>query len=427
MRGPRYLPGGSRAHHTGALILAAALAATTLATAGCTPGRPSVTPASDPASPASRADATGTAAVPLSAITLDLAVVARGFDDPVFVTHAGDGSGRLFVVEQGGGVYVVRDGEPAASPFLDLSGEVSTGGERGLLGLAFAPDYERSGVLYVDYTDHAGDTVVARLTVDEPASDTPAAGEPEAVLRVEQPYSNHNGGCIVFGPDGYLWVGMGDGGSGGDPEGNGQDPETPLGKMLRLDVSERGAASAPADNPRGGDAGVSAFVYQSGLRNPWRFSFDRATSDLWIGDVGQNAWEEIDRVPLGDAKAANFGWNAWEGSHPFPEDSSPAREGFIFPVIEYGHSQGQSVTGGHVYRGSRHPELEGVYFYADYVEGWLAGARPAADSGGGTGGYESRVLAKNVGRPSSLGEDEAGEVYVVDHGDTVYRIGVEGD
>lgn len=391
---------------------------------GCRPlGDPRPEPPSPTLTPESTATAQG-GDVSLDRIEVSLVEVAKGLDRPVFLTHAGDASGRLFVAEQSGRVRVIRDGKLERGAFLDISKSISDGGERGLLGLAFAPDYATSGTFYVNYTDAKGGTVVARLVAADPASDAPETGEPQTVLRVAQPYANHNGGCIVFGPDGMLWVGMGDGGSGGDPEGHAQNPDSLLGKMLRLDVSAPGRALPASDNP--GPAGRSKLVaeaYQSGLRNPWRFSFDRTTGDLWIADVGQNAWEEINHISLDKAAGANFGWNVWEATHPFPDGTNPSSAGYIFPVVEYGRNEGKSVTGGYVYRGTAHPDLDGVYFYADYVDGWISGLRLAEADGGDEGaGRDERVLVRSVGSPASFGEDPDGELYVLDHGGTVYRI-----
>lgn len=396
------------------IVLAAGLPA-------CTPGPESTVP---PVTPTPTPPAAVDGALPLDSIELVLEEVANGFENPVFVTHAGDGSGRLFVVEQGGLVRVVRDGAVSRGDFLDVRDLITTGGERGLLGLAFAPDYATTGRFYINYTDLKGATVIARYVAADPGSDTPRLTGPAEALRIPQPYSNHNGGCIVFGPDGMLWVGMGDGGSGGDPQGHAQNPDSLLGKMLRLDVSGAGRAKPASDNPgpaRG--AKLTDLAYQSGLRNPWRFSFDRSTGDLWISDVGQNAWEEINHIELEKAAGANFGWNLWEGTHSYPPDSSPSARGFVFPVLEYGRSEGKSVTGGYVYRGTRYPALDGVYLYADFVDGWVAGLRLDESGGGDPEALrEERVLVRNAGRPSSFGEDEDGELYVVDHGGVIYVV-----
>lgn len=378
-----------------------------------TPSAPASSPPSQSAEPAGP--------VALAKLRITLSRVARGFEQPLFVTHAGDGSGRLFVVEQTGRVRVVRRGRVADAPFLDVSRRISTGGERGLLGLAFAPDYKTSGRFYVNFTDANGDTTVARYTADDPASDTPKLSGPTVVLKVRQPHANHNGGCIVFGPDDNLWIGMGDGGSAGDPQARAQNKKVLLGKMLRLDVSGSGAAPAmPPGNPNeAGDASFAPQVVQYGLRNPWRFSFDRKTADLWIGDVGQNAWEEIDVVPIKESMGVNWGWNRFEGTHPYPPGASRTPGSERMPVIEYSHTQGESVTGGYVYRGTRYPALDGVYLYGDFVDGWIAGARLGAD---GTIA-EKRVLVDRPGiTPSSFGEGEDGTVYLCDYGGTLYRI-----
>lgn len=362
--------------------------------------------------------------VPLDLVEVSLTLVSRDFDRPVFLTHADDRSGRLFVVQQEGLIRVLKDGTAVNGAFLDLRDSISTGGERGLLGLAFAPDYAQSGRFYVNYTDPRGATVIARFVAEDPASDEPVLRGPEVLLRVAQPYSNHNGGCIMFGPDGMLWIGMGDGGSGGDPDDHAQNPQSLLGKMLRIDVSAEGPPAIPADNPGASDDSKSApEVYQSGLRNPWRFSFDRETGSLWIADVGQSAWEEINFIPLSRAAGADFGWNLWEGTHPYPPGADPSAEGFVFPVIEYGRNEGKSVTGGYVYRGEDHPVLNGVYLYADYVDGWIGGLRLDEASGGDKGdSRDERVLVRDTGSPTSFGEDERGELYLVDHGGRIYRI-----
>lgn len=397
---------GTRAlGRTTALIVAALLAAAT----GCTerPAGPPVPSAPAPAERETSAPATGSASaegpLPLSDLTFGLVTVARGLEHPLLLTNAGDGSGRLFVVEQAGFVRVIRDGDLAGRPYLDVRRLVSAGGERGLLGLAFDPEFSSNGRLYLNYTDRSGDTVVARFTVDDPASDRPQAKGPEILLRVEQPYSNHNGGNIVFGPDGQLWIGMGDGGSAGDPQDRAQDPRSLLGKMLTLDVRR------PNPSPR---------IVASGLRNPWRFSFDEQTGDLWIGDVGQNAWEEIDCLPADAIAGTNLGWNRWEGNHPYPPGARRSRSGFTFPILEYGHREGRSVTGGHVYRGRRFPWLAGAYLYADFEAGWVAAIR-AVRAGDTFRVAEKRTVLEGVGLPASFGEDENGEVYLCDWGNGV--------
>ena len=216
----------------------------------------------------------------------------------------------------------------------------------------------------MDYTDRAGNTVVARFTADDPASDTPSLVGPQVVFTAKQPYANHNGGCVAFAPDGTLWVGMGDGGSAGDPAGNAQNPDSLLGKILSL----------PVENPGAGKGRVTPRTVAIGLRNPWRFSFDPEGQDVWIGDVGQDLWEEVDLVPMDQIQGANFGWDLWEGDHPYPPEAKPARDGYVFPVVEYGREDGASVTGGHVYRGQQYPALDGVYVFGDFVSGkiWVA-------------------------------------------------------
>ncbi len=353
-----------------------------------------------------------------------LRLVAQGFDKPVYVTHAGDGSGRLFVVEQGGMIRIIRDGAILPQAFLDLTGiAVDNTFERGLLGLAFHPRYAENGQFFVNYTDSNGDTAVVRYTT---SADDPNRADPQSaqiVLQVEQPYSNHNGGDIVFGPDGYLYIGMGDGGSAGDPRGNGQSLTTLLGKMLRLDaVSPRSDGvdggepyAIPPDNPFAGRSTTRPEIWAYGLRNPWRFSFDRATGDLYIADVGQNAYEEVNFQPAGSPGGENYGWDLMEGLHPFEGQPSDA---LTLPVAEYAQSEGGcSVTGGYVYRGQALPELQGVYFFGDYCSGLVWALHRTAD-----GAWE-RALFMNTGlNISSFGEDEAGELYVVDHGGAVYQL-----
>jgi glucose/arabinose dehydrogenase len=333
-------------------------------------------------------------------------VVASGLDTPVFVTHAGDGSGRLFVIEQGGRIRIVANGALAAAPFLDISSRVLAGGERGLLGLAFHPDYPRNGRYFVNYTRRPdGATVIAEYRVSADAG--VSGGDERVLLVIEQPYANHNGGMIAFGADRFLYIGMGDGGSGGDPQNRAQNRQQLLGKMLRIDV-QRTPYGIPPDNPFVGGGGRPE-IWALGLRNPWRFSFDRQTHELWAGDVGQNAWEEIDVIRRG----GNYGWRLMEGAHCYTP-SSCDRQGLELPVAEYAHDTGRcSVTGGYVYRGAAIPRLAGMYVYGDYCSGEIFGLR----------GSTRRVVLDTSLAISSFGEDEAGEVYVVDYrGGAVYRL-----
>ncbi|MBN1286847.1 MAG: PQQ-dependent sugar dehydrogenase [Anaerolineae bacterium] len=355
-----------------------------------------------------------------------LVEVVDGLARPLYVTHAGDGSGRLFVVLQGGAIVVVRDGERLPDPFLDLTDRVSPeargGGytERGLLGLAFHPDYAENGRFFVNYTDNRGDTVVAEYAVsaDDPDRADPASAK--ALLTAAQPYGNHNGGHLDFGPDGYLYISLGDGGSGGDPQGNGQNPFTLLGALLRIDVDREGDGgkpyAIPEDNPFADGAAGAPEVWAWGLRNAWRISFDRATGDLYIGDVGQNLWEEIDFQPAGSAGGVNYGWNAYEGTHVYSGEALAGDA--AMPIAEYGHDQGVSVTGGYVYRGAALPALQGAYIYGDWGSGktWAA-YRDAA------GVWQNTPFIDTGRQIASFGEDEAGELYVVSYDEgAVYRL-----
>ncbi|MBI5016134.1 MAG: PQQ-dependent sugar dehydrogenase [Deltaproteobacteria bacterium] len=345
--------------------------------------------------------------------SLALTRVASGLAEPVHITHAGDGSGRLFVVEKRGTIRIVRDRAVLPTPFLDLSGAVrSTGSEQGLLSVAFPPDFATRRHFYVDYTGQSGvgDTVVARHTLSADPDVANAAGE--AVLRVRQPFTNHNGGQLAFGPDGFLYVGLGDGGGGGDPFGNGQNLSSLLGKILRLDV-EAGVPTyaIPTGNPFGDE------VWAYGLRNPWRFSFDRATGDLFIADVGQAQFEEIDVQPATSRGGENYGWNVMEGFHCFGA-ATCNQAGLTLPVVEYTHAGGNcSVTGGFVYRGGRLPALQGIYLYGDYCSGRIWGLRRNGAA------WENGLLLTTALQISSFGEDEAGNLYVADLGaGDIYRI-----
>jgi glucose/arabinose dehydrogenase len=350
-----------------------------------------------------------------------LVLVAEGFDQPVHVT-APAGDTRLFVVEQTGRVKVVKDGAVLPVPFLDLATRVSLGSEQGLLSIAFDPGYASNGRVFVSYTDLQGDTRIVRYHVSaDPDRLDPQSGD--TILAVDQPYANHNGGLVAFGPDGYLYIGLGDGGSGGDPQGNGQRLTTLLGKILRIDVADgRRLYAVPPDNPFVGQGGgVKGEIWSYGLRNPWRFSFDRVTGDLYIGDVGQGAWEEIDvaTAASGRGRGVNYGWNVMEGAHCYSAPTC-STAGLALPLVEYGHGEGCSVTGGHVYRGTAVPALAGHYFYADYCEGWIRSFR--LDGGAATDEHSWAGILDAGGPISSFGEDGVGELYVVQHGGRVWRI-----
>lgn len=342
-------------------------------------------------------------------------LVADGLNAPVGIAHAGDGSGRLFILEQAGVIRILQDGILLTEPFLDISRQVGCCGERGLLGLAFHPRYADNGRFFVNYTDRDGNTVIARFEV---SPDDPNRANPESEQRlmyIRQPYPNHNGGAVIFGPDGYLYLGLGDGGSGGDPQGNGQSTSTLLGKILRIDVDAADPYAIPFDNPFVNGGGLKE-IWAYGLRNPWRIAFDPLTGDLYIADVGQNAWEEINFLAAGSPAGANFGWNYREGAHPF-QGSPPDGLNLIDPVAEYSHNQGCSVTGGEVYRGTRMPAWQGVYLYGDYCSGkvWGLTRNPL-------GVWLNGLLFETGATITSFGVDESGEVYLVDYSGGIYRL-----
>ncbi len=340
--------------------------------------------------------------------------VATGLDNPLFLTSP-PGDARLFVVEQPGRIRIIQNGQLLDTPFLDLTGRISSGGERGLLGLAFHPDYARNGRFFVNYTDPNGDTRIVRFRASADPNRADAASA-TPILAIPQPFSNHNGGMTAFGPDGKLYIGMGDGGSGGDPQGNGQNLGTLLGAMLRIDVDGAAPYSIPADNPLVGTPGARPEIWAYGLRNPWRFSWDRDTGTLFTADVGQNRWEEINAVPA-RAAGLNYGWNRLEGTHCF-RDESCERAGTTLPVIEYNHDDGCSVTGGYVYRGRQVPSIQGQYFYADFCGGWVHSVRVDGTSVSAAREWEFG----DIGRILSFGEDAAGELYVLSSNGSVYRL-----
>jgi glucose/arabinose dehydrogenase len=349
--------------------------------------------------------------------TYEWQLILSGLARPIGLTNAGDGSGRLFVIEQSGVIRVIRDNDLLPEPFLDISGQVSCCGERGLLGLAFHPEYNHNGYFFVNYTDINNDTVIARFQVSDEVDQANLSSEVKLLI-AEQPFNNHNGGSLAFGPDGYLYVGLGDGGSGGDPLGNAQNTDVLLGKLLRLDVDRGDLYAIPPDNPFANGGGAPE-VWVSGLRNPWRFSFDRLTGDLYIGDVGQGSWEEIDFLPAGNSGRVNFGWNYMEGAHPYSTSLPPGDTTFTDPVAEYGRDQGISVIGGLVYRGDQLPDWQGIYLYGDYGSGFIWGLLRDVD-----GSWQNALLFQTDTRITSYGEDEDGEVYYVSYEGGLYRFAI---
>jgi glucose/arabinose dehydrogenase len=352
---------------------------------------------------------------------LSIVPFASGFSNLTFVTNAGDGTGDMFAVAQVGRIYMVTKGQAApGNPWLDISDRVSSGGERGLLGLAFNPDYASNGRFYVDYTDLDGNSVISEFTRATDGTVDPSSER--VILHVDQPYANHNGGMLAFGTDGYLYIGFGDGGSEGDPQGRGQSLTTDLGKILRIDVgpSALGTYGIPANNPFTGAAanGQLPEIWDWGLRNPWRFSFDSQTGALFIGDVGQNQTEEID-VEQAGLGGRNYGWNIMEGDHCY-NASTCDQTGLTLPVATYSHAQGCAVIGGYVYRGARYPALAGSFLYTDDCSGNLWSFDAAAANAGQP--VTPAVVGKLPFSPSSFGEDEAGELYVVDGAGAIYTL-----
>jgi len=390
--------------------------------AGSIPSTASVAP-SEGVSPTPAQSGSTNPPLPTGPDRLQIELVASALVAPVGIVAANDGSGRLFVTEQRGTVRVIdADGTIEPDPFIDLSDRLTSGGERGLLGLAFHPDFAGTGRLFVHYS-RAGDgaAIVSELraTADHSRADPTTE---RVLLTVAEPYANHNGGQIAFGPDGYLYIGLGDGGSGGDPLGNAQNREVLLGKILRIDVDGTSAGRAyaiPSSNPFA-DGGIEPGaglpeIWAYGLRNPWRFSFDPEGGDLYIGDVGQGRWEEIDRQPGDSRGGENYGWNVMEGRHCYETGCDQA--GYVKPIAEYGHDLGCSVSGGYVYRGTLYPELVGIYVFGDYCSGRIFTLN--IDEGTIT---PKTVLLSGL-RVSSFGVDERGELYVADIGaGAIYRL-----
>ncbi len=432
--------------HRGRLLLAGALSALLLAcqSAGAAPPRAAAAQAETPtaAKPtvAAKPAATTKPAAPAVAAAkpaaeppaarqsgsvprIALEALPFGFQQPLFLTHAGDGSGRRFVVEKGGLIRIIKGDEVLPTPFLDLTSRVrASGSEQGLLGLAFHPRYVENGRFFVGYTDTAGRNTVERFQVSAANPDEGDLSTGVVLLAIDDPAQNHNGGKVEFGPDGYLWVGTGDGGGSGDRYGNGQNKQTLLGKMLRLDVDSAEPYGIPTDNPYVGNAEYRPEIWAMGLRNPWRYSFDRATGDLWIADVGQNAYEEINLTPAGTPGGLNYGWPLMEGKHCFPASASCNPAPYVQPVAEYGRDGGCSVTGGYVYRGSAHPSLDGLYVFGDFCTGRIW----SLDSADGVTWRMTEQLKDSI-QISSFGQDEAGEMYVTTFsgptgGHRIYRV-----
>ena len=400
-----------------ALVLVASAVLIALVVGRSTPGVRFDGPTGQPSGPSRSGSAFDPRRV---AVTLE--PVVDGLTRPLAIANAADRSNRLFVAEQGGQIRIIRDGRIGATPFLDISAEISTGSERGLLGVAFHPGYPTDPRVFVDYTDTNGDTQISSFVVSSGDPDRLDPASETRILHVGQPYANHNGGALVFDPGGMLLVALGDGGSGGDPHGNAQSLGTLLGKILRIDVDHGDAAGLyriPADNPYANGAdGHRPEIWLWGLRNPWRMSFDRATGDLWIGDVGQNAWEEVDVQRAGAPGGTNFGWNRMEGTHCFEPAHGCQDAALTAPVSDYGHDLGCTVIGGGVYRGSAQTALIGGYVFGDYCRGTIWAIDPAGD------GYRPPVQVGESRRSlSAFGEDEAGELFAADiSGGAILRV-----
>ncbi|HEX8993154.1 MAG TPA: PQQ-dependent sugar dehydrogenase [Anaerolineales bacterium] len=344
--------------------------------------------------------------------------VASGLSEPTDIQCPDDGSGRMFVLEQAGRIRIIQNGQVLSTPFLDISSKVaSMGSEQGLLGLAFHPKFRQNPYVYVNYTDANGSVIIARFTANGNQADPSSE---KILVRIDKPFANHNGGAAAFGPDGYLYLGIGDGGSEGDPLGNGQNTNVLLGKILRIDVDHGDLFSIPADNPFAHGGGQPE-IWAYGLRNPWRIAFDRPTGDLYIADVGQDLWEEVDFVPAGSPGGANFGWNYREGMHPYSHANPPVGLKLIDPVAEYSHAEGGcAIVGGYVYRG-RMPEWQGIYLYGDFCSGLIWGLTRSGGSGANAT-WSSELLFHTRAHITTFGEDQSGEVYFADRGGTIYEL-----
>jgi glucose/arabinose dehydrogenase len=337
--------------------------------------------------------------------------IISGMASPVDIQFPDDGSGRMFVIEQDGRIRIIENGQMLDPPFLDIISKVnSQGNEQGLLGLAFHPNFKQNPYFYVNFIDLNGNTVIARFTANGNVADP--ASEKD-LLHIQQPFPNHNGGMMAFGPDSYLYIGLGDGGSEGDPNRNGQNINVLLGKILRIDVDHGDPYAIPSDNPFANGGGKPE-IWEYGLRNPWRFSFDKPSGNLYIADVGQDLWEEVDVVPA-NAGGLNFGWSYYEGMHPYV-GQPPAGVNFTFPVVEYSHAVGGcAIIGGYVYRGAM-PEWQGIYFYGDDCSGKIWGLIRSNN------GWQSQVLFETGANITTFGQDPSGEIYFADRRGTIYRL-----
>jgi glucose/arabinose dehydrogenase len=358
----------------------------------------------------------------VTAFAQDVALlpIATGLDQPVALTHAGDT--RLFITQQTGTIRIYDALGLRATPFLDIRPVVLSGGERGLLSVAFHPQYRDNGLFFVYYTNANGDNNVARYKVSSDPDRADAASG-TVLLTIPHPtFANHNGGQLQFGPDGYLYIGTGDGGSAGDPNNNAQNLNQLLGKILRIDVDHGSPYAIPPSNPFAQRTGARGEIWAYGVRNPWRFSFDRATGDLWIGDVGQDAYEEVDLQPVTSIGGENYGWRKMEGLHCYNPTSNCIDPGVTFPILEYSHAGGAcSISGGYRYRGTQIPSLQGLYLYGDYCTGTISKAAQAGAN------WSSSTLFTTTLRISAFGEDIGGELYVMDVAKgIVYKIAPRG-
>lgn len=351
--------------------------------------------------------------------SIDTELVTGGLSNPTSITNAGDGSGRLFITLQQGKILIYNGTKILSQPFLDITSLVSCCDERGLLSIAFHPDYSNNGFFYIDYTDIDGNTVIARYSVSSDA-DVADKDSAQTIIKIHQPFANHNGGGLQFGPDRYLYIGMGDGGSAGDPKNNAQSLKSLLGKILRIDIDGGTPYSIPPTNPFIKKTKAKKEIWAYGLRNPWRFSFDRLTGSLFIGDVGQNEWEEVDFEPASSKGGKNYGWRRMEGKHCYNPTTSCNNGSLTLPILEYSHAVGCSVTGGYRYRGTEITPLYGYYLYSDYCSGTIWGAKKKK-----SGKWKSQKLLDTEQSVSTFGEGEDGEIYFATYDSVngaIYRI-----